>query len=53
MTEDTAKNFGGTTPLGRLGHSVEVAPVYVLLASDEGSYIPGEHFGVTGGTPIL
>jgi hypothetical protein len=27
---------------------VEVAPIYVLLASDEGSYITGQRFGVTG-----
>jgi hypothetical protein len=32
---------------------VEVAPIYVLLASDEGSYISGSRYGVTGGKPIL
>jgi NAD(P)-dependent dehydrogenase (short-subunit alcohol dehydrogenase family) len=31
---------------------VEIAPVYVLLASQEGSYITGEVYGVTGGQGI-
>ncbi|MFY0727401.1 SDR family oxidoreductase [Pseudomonas sp. NFX15] len=53
MAEDSVKNFGSNTPLGRPGQPVEVAPIYVLLASDEGSYISGERFGVTGGKPIL
>jgi len=53
MPEDTVQNFGGNTPLGRPGQPVEVAPIYVLLASDEGSYITGQRFGVTGGKPIL
>jgi hypothetical protein len=29
-----------------------LAPVYVLLASDEGSYITGEIYGITGGAGI-
>ncbi|WLH21649.1 SDR family oxidoreductase [Pseudomonas sp. FP215] len=53
MTPDMVKNFGGNTPMGRPGQPVEVAPIYVLLASDEGSYISGERYGVTGGKPIL
>ena len=53
MPEETVQNFGGNTPLGRPGQPVEVAPIYVLLASDEGSYITGQRFGVTGGKPIL
>jgi NAD(P)-dependent dehydrogenase (short-subunit alcohol dehydrogenase family) len=53
MPEDEVKNFGSQTPLGRPGQPVEVAPIYVLLASDEGSYISGSRYGVTGGKPIL
>jgi NAD(P)-dependent dehydrogenase (short-subunit alcohol dehydrogenase family) len=30
-----------------------VAPVYVLLASDQASYISGARIAVTGGTPII
>ena len=53
MPPDDVENFGSNYPLGRPGQPVEVAPVYVLLASDESSYISGERFGVTGGKPIL
>ena len=31
----------------------EVAPVYVLLASDKASYVSGTMVAVTGGKPIL
>jgi NAD(P)-dependent dehydrogenase (short-subunit alcohol dehydrogenase family) len=33
--------------------SRELAPVYVMLASDEASYVSGTMIGVTGGKPIL
>ncbi|WP_063058347.1 SDR family oxidoreductase [Nocardia sienata] len=45
--------FGDSTPLGRAGQPAELAPVYVLLASDEGSYVSGARVAVTGGNPIL
>jgi NAD(P)-dependent dehydrogenase (short-subunit alcohol dehydrogenase family) len=51
-TEEKLKNFGSEAPLGRPGQPVEIAPVYVLLASQEGSYITGEIYGVTGGVGI-
>jgi len=44
--------FGTESPFGRPGQPVEIAPVYVLLASQEGSFINGEVFGVTGGAGI-
>ena len=44
--------FGIGTPYGRPGQPVEIAPVYVLLASQEGSFINGEVFGVTGGAGV-
>ncbi|MEX6662885.1 SDR family oxidoreductase [Pseudomonas sp. W2-17] len=53
MTDEDVKSFGQETPLGRPGQPVEVAPIYVLLGSDEGSYISGTRYGVTGGKPIL
>ncbi len=49
--EKVAK-FGEESQYGRPGQPVEIAPVYVLLASQEGSYISGEVFGVTGGAGV-
>lgn len=46
---DKAKEHGASQPLGRPGQPVEIAPIYVLLASDEASYITGEYFGSVGG----
>jgi NAD(P)-dependent dehydrogenase (short-subunit alcohol dehydrogenase family) len=53
MPSKKVQNFGDDTPLGRAGQPVELAGVYVLLASDEGSYISGARVAVTGGRPIL
>jgi len=53
MPSEEVKNFGSQTPLKRPGQPVEVAPLYVLLASDESSYVSGSRFGVTGGKPML
>ncbi|MBF4511658.1 SDR family oxidoreductase [Plantibacter sp. VKM Ac-2885] len=53
MPPETVGSFGTDTPLGRPGQPAEVAPPYVLLASDEGSYISGAVIAVTGGKPIL
>jgi NAD(P)-dependent dehydrogenase (short-subunit alcohol dehydrogenase family) len=53
MPEEKVEQFGADVPLGRPGQPVELAPVYVLLASDEGSYISGARIAVTGGRPIL
>ena len=51
-SEEKLKKLGGSTPYKRPGQPVELAPVYVLLASQEGSYITGEIYGVTGGMGI-
>ncbi|WP_203933353.1 glucose 1-dehydrogenase [Virgisporangium ochraceum] len=53
MPPEQVEEFGKNTPLGRAGEPKEVAPVYVLLASDEASYISGAVVPVTGGKPIL
>jgi len=53
MPEEKVEQFGDDTPLGRPGQPVELAPTYVLLASDEGSYMSGARIAVTGGRPIL
>jgi len=46
---DKLPDFGQDTPLGRAGQPAELAPAYVLLASDEASYISGAVLPVTGG----
>lgn len=53
MPEEEVTSFGSNTPLGRPGQPAEVAPVYVLLASDEASYMSGAIIPVTGGRPFL
>jgi NAD(P)-dependent dehydrogenase (short-subunit alcohol dehydrogenase family) len=47
------EDFGDDTPLGRPGEPAELAPVYVMLASDEASYVSGARIAVTGGKPVL
>jgi NAD(P)-dependent dehydrogenase (short-subunit alcohol dehydrogenase family) len=53
MPADEVEGFGEQTPLGRAGQPAELAPVYVLLASDEASYVTAARVAVTGGTPVL
>jgi NAD(P)-dependent dehydrogenase (short-subunit alcohol dehydrogenase family) len=53
MPEEQVESFGQEVPLARAGQPKEVAPVFVLLASDEASYVSGARIAVTGGTPIL
>ena len=43
--------MGSSVPMKRPGQPAELAPVYVLLASQESSYVTGEVYGVTGGNP--
>lgn len=42
--------FGASTPLGRPGQPVELAPLYVALAAETSSYSTGQIFGATGGS---
>lgn len=49
---EKVETFGKDSAFGRPGQPVELAPIYVLLASQEGSYITGEVFGVTGGKGV-
>ncbi|UGT54897.1 glucose 1-dehydrogenase [Nocardia asteroides] len=53
MPPEKVASFGDNTPLGRAGQPAELAPAYVLLAADDGSYISGARLAVTGGRPIL
>lgn len=49
QTQEKLRSFGGDTPLGRPGQPVELAPIYVLLASADASYVTGQVYGATGG----
>jgi NAD(P)-dependent dehydrogenase (short-subunit alcohol dehydrogenase family) len=53
QTQEKVQHFGENAPMGRPGQPVELAPVYVLLASQEASFITGEVYGVTGGEGIV
>ncbi len=49
---DKVSRFGKDVPLGRPGEPEEVAPCYVFLASDDGSYVTGQVLHPNGGTPV-
>ncbi|HST92541.1 MAG TPA: SDR family oxidoreductase [Brevundimonas sp.] len=53
MPEEKVREFGNQTPMKRPGQPRELAGAYVLLASDEGSYISGATIAVTGGKPVI
>ena len=44
-------DFGSTAPMGRPGQPAEIASLYVLLASQDASYVTGNVHGSTGGNP--
>lgn len=46
---EVIKTLGADTPMKRAGQPYELAPVYVLLASGDGSYITGQTIHVNGG----
>lgn len=49
MPFDEIENFGHEVALERPGQPEELAPAYVLLASDDGSFMTGSFIHVTGG----
>ena len=53
MPKEEVKNFGKNTPLKRAAQPAELAPIYVLLASEDSSYMTGSTVQVTGGTPTI
>jgi NAD(P)-dependent dehydrogenase (short-subunit alcohol dehydrogenase family) len=53
LPPDQVAEFGKQVPLGRPGQPAELAPIFVLLASDEASYMSGGAYPVTGGNPVL
>ncbi len=53
MPPEKVKNFGEDVPLKRAGQPAELAAVYVLLASNDSSYMTASTIQVTGGTPTI
>ena len=49
MPEEKVKKFGQDTSFERPAQPVEIAPVFVFLASNEARFVTGEVYGVTGG----
>ncbi|KAB2689245.1 SDR family oxidoreductase [Brucella pseudogrignonensis] len=50
--DEKVMHFGEDSDFGRPGQPVELAPIYVFLASSEASFINGEVYGATGGKGI-
>ena len=49
MATAKVKIFGANTAFGRAAQPVEMAPLFVFLASAEASFVTGEVYGATGG----
>ena len=53
MAKEKVDRVGEQLPMKRPGQPRELAPVCVMLASDEASYVSGATIAETGGKPIL
>ena len=53
MPPEKVKSFGDDVPLKRAGQPAELAPAFVLLASQDSSYMTGSTVQVTGGYPTI
>ncbi|MNM66931.1 General stress protein 39 [compost metagenome] len=49
---EAIRTLGSDVPMKRAGQPYELAPVYVLLASGDGSYITGQTIHVNGGQMV-
>ena len=49
LPEDHVREFGADNAYERAAQPVEIAPVFVFLASNEARFVTGEVYGVTGG----
>jgi NAD(P)-dependent dehydrogenase (short-subunit alcohol dehydrogenase family) len=50
--QEKVMEFGTEVPMKRPGQPAELAPIYVVLASQESSFVTGEIYGVTGGNHL-
>ncbi len=53
MPAEKVAKFGEETALGRVGQPAELAGAYVLLASDDASFMTGSIIAVTGGEAMI
>ena len=53
MPVEAVTHFGEQVPMKRPAQPYELAPVYVMLACEEASYVSGATIAVTGGKPII
>ncbi|WP_031523877.1 SDR family oxidoreductase [Siccibacter colletis] len=51
--QEKVMQFGASAPLGRPGQPAEIAPLYVLMASQESSFSSGQVWCSDGGTGTL
>jgi NAD(P)-dependent dehydrogenase (short-subunit alcohol dehydrogenase family) len=49
MDAEKVREFGKKTAFGRPAQPVELAPLFVFLASNEARFVTGEVYGATGG----
>jgi NAD(P)-dependent dehydrogenase (short-subunit alcohol dehydrogenase family) len=49
MPQEKVRSFGQQTSFERAAQPVEIAPVFVFLASNEARFVSGEVYGITGG----
>jgi NAD(P)-dependent dehydrogenase (short-subunit alcohol dehydrogenase family) len=49
MPEEKVRSFGRQTSFERAAQPVEIAPVFVFLASNEARFASGEVYGISGG----
>ena len=53
LDEEKVTSFGENTVFKRPAQPIEIAKVFVFLASDDSGYASGEIYGMTGGrTPF-
>lgn len=50
--QQKVEKFGAEVPMKRPEQPAELAPIYVVLASQESSFVTGEIYGVTGGNHL-
>jgi hypothetical protein len=49
MPDEKTRQFGANTAFERAAQPVEIAPLFVFLASNEARFVTGEVYGATGG----